>query len=102
MDLSSFFIKPGYSTASVDSDPYFDFFLPCFKNSNFYCRYGGFFTSKNLELCAEGLEEFIKNNGTMQLVLTPIFTKEDVDAIKQGLITKEKKIEDNWIQGLNH
>ena len=101
MDLSSFFIKPGYSTASVDSDPYFDFFLKCFKNSNFYCRYGGFFTSKNLELCAEGLEEFIKNNGTMQLVLTPIFTKEDVEAIKQGLITKEKKIEDNWIQSLD-
>ena len=35
----------------------------------------------------------------MQLVLTPIFTKEDVEAIKQGLITKEKKIEDNWIHG---
>ena len=74
------------------------FFVPCFLNSNFYCRYGGFFTSKNLALCAEGIAEFLNNNGTMQLVLSPLFTKEDVDAIKKGITNREEKIKDNWIK----
>jgi superfamily II DNA or RNA helicase len=87
---------PGYS--SVSDDPYHDFFNPCFSNSNFYCRYGGFFTSKNLALCAEGISEFIKNNGKMQLVLSPLFTKDDVEAIKKGISNKEDKIKDNWIK----
>ena len=96
MELNSFVINPGYSSLD-DSDPYHDFFLPCFANSNYYARYGGFFTSKNLVICAEGIEEFIKNYGRMQLVLTPTFSQEDLEAIKQGLITKEKKITDDWI-----
>ena len=97
MELNSFVINPRYSNIGANSDPYHDFFLPCFSNSNYYGRYGGFFTSKNLVICAEGIEEFIKNKGRMELVLTPTFTNEDLKAIKQGLVSLEKKIEDNWI-----
>ena len=97
MNLKSFPILPGYS--SVANDPYHDFFVPCFFNSNFYCRYGGFFTSKNLALCAEGISEFLKNDGKMQLVLSPLFTKEDAEAIKKGITNRDKKIKDNWIKG---
>ena len=97
MELNSFVINPRYSNIGANSDPYHDFFLPCFSNSNYYGRYGGFFTSKNLVICAEGIEEFIKNKGRMELVLTPTFTNEDLKAIKQGLVSLEKKVEDNWI-----
>lgn len=96
MSLKSFPSLTGYS--SISNDPYHEFFVPCFLNSNFYCRYGGFFTSKNLALCAEGIAEFLNNNGTMQLVLSPLFTKEDVDAIKKGITNREEKIKDNWIK----
>ena len=99
LSLKSFPILPNYS--SVSNDPYHEFFIPCFSNSNFYGRYGGFFTSKNLALCAEGISEFLKNEGTMQLVLSPLFTKEDVEAIKKGLINKEEKIKDDWIKSYN-
>jgi len=96
LSLKSFPSLTGYS--SISNDPYHEFFVPCFLNSNFYCRYGGFFTSKNLALCAEGIAEFLNNNGTMQLVLSPLFTKEDVDAIKKGITNREEKIKDNWIK----
>lgn len=99
MNLKSFPIITGYS--SIGDDPYHEFFVPCFLNSNFYCRYGGFFTSKNLALCAEGISEFLNNNGTMQLVLSPLFTKKDVDAIKKGLANREERIKDNWIKSFD-
>lgn len=99
MNLKSFPTLPRYS--SISDNPYHDFFVPCFLNSNFYCRYGGFFTSKNLALCAEGISEFLKNDGKIQLVLSPLFTKADSDAIKKGITNKEKKIEDNWINNLD-
>lgn len=95
MDLRAFPINPEYT--SINDDPYNEFFIPCFSNSNEYRRYGGFFSSKNLALCAEGIQEFLKNKGTMKLVLTPTFTAEDIDAIKKGILNKEKKIEDLWI-----
>ena len=97
MELNSFPINPRYSNIGGNSNPYHDFFLPCFSNSTYYGRYGGFFTSKNLAMCAEGIEEFIKNNGKMELVLTAPLTNEDLKAIRQGLVSLEKKIEDNWI-----
>ena len=100
MNLKSFPILPGYS--SISSDPYNDFFIPCFLNSNIYCRYGGFFTSKNLALCARGISEFLKNDGIIQLVLSPLFTKEDVMAIKQGITNREEKISDNWIKSFEN
>jgi superfamily II DNA or RNA helicase len=96
LSLKSFPLLTGYS--SIANDPYHEFFVPCFLNSNIYCRYGGFFTSKNLALCAEGIAEFLNNDGTMQLVLSPLFTKDDVDAIKKGITNKEEKIKDNWIK----
>lgn len=99
LTLKSFPILPNYS--SVANDPYHDFFIPCFSNSNFYGRYGGFFTSKNLALCAQGISEFLKNKGIMRLVLSPLFTKEDVEAIKKGLINKEEKIKDEWVKSYN-
>lgn len=99
MSLKSFPILTGYS--SIANDPYHEFFVPCFSNSNIYCRYGGFFTSKNLALCAEGIAEFLNNNGTIQLILSPLFTKEDIDAIKKGITNREEKIKDNWIKSFD-
>ena len=99
MNLKSFPILTGYS--SISNDPYHEFFIPCFMNSNFYCRYGGFFTSKNLALCAEGISEFLNNKGTIQLVLSPLLTKDDISAIKKGLANREERIKDNWIKSFD-
>ena len=99
LTLKSFPILTGYS--SITNDLYHEFFIPSFLNSNFYCRYGGFFTLKNLVLCAEGIGEFLNNNGTMQLVLSPLLTKDDVNAIKKGLVNRDARIKDNWIKSFD-
>ena len=43
-----------------------------------------FFSSTSLSLAARGIKELIENNGKMQLVISPILTKEDVDMLNQS------------------
>jgi len=82
---------------------YGDFFnkiLPC---SNLYCRFGGVFSGQKFVQCAEGLQDFIKENGgTMELVLIPDFNEEDKEAFteesKQKIITKKWKVELDQIE----
>lgn len=95
MSLRSFYIKHSYDT-SFDDNPYSEFFIPALTNSNTYWRYGGFFNSKNLALCAEGIQEFLKNDGKIRLVLSPNMAQEDIDAIKEGVLTPEKFLNDSW------
>jgi len=44
------------------------------------------------------MQEFIQNDGTMELVLSPIFTPEDADAIYAGTAEQEDKISKSWIK----
>jgi len=89
-------IKQEYD--SRQSFVYGDFFnkiLPC---SNLYCRFGGVFSGQKFVQCAEGLQDFIKENGgTMELVLIPDFNEEDKEAFteesKKKIITKKWKVE---------
>lgn len=94
MSLRNFYIKSAYN--SKFDNPYAEFFIPALKNSNSYWRYGGFFNSKNLALCAEGIQEFLENDGKIRLVLSPHMNKEDIIAIKEGISTPEKFINDSW------
>lgn len=94
-------IKQEYD--SRQSFVYGDFFnkiLPC---SNLYCRFGGVFSGQKFVQCAEGLQDFIKENGgTMELVLIPDFNEEDKEAFteesKQKIITKKWKVELDQIE----
>ena len=100
MGLRLFPIKTSYKS-DID-EPYSDFFIPALKNSNRYWRYGGFFSSKNLALCAEGIQEFLKNSGQILLILSPDFSAEDAIAIKNGVLTPEKFLNDYWKIGRAH
>ncbi len=93
MTLQSFYIK---STYSKFENPYSEFFIPALSNSNAYWRFGGFFNSKNLAICAEGIQEFLKNDGKMKLILSPNMNQEDINAIKEGVTTPEKFLADFW------
>lgn len=77
---------------------YSDFFNKVLANSHKCQRLGGLFSSKNFAACAIGMQEFIQNDGTMELVLSPIFTPEDADAIYAGTTTQEDKISESWIK----
>ena len=93
MTLKSFYLKSSYSKYE---NPYSEFFIPSLSNSNYYWRFGGFFNSKNLAICAEGIQEFLKNDGKIRLILSPNMTKDDIDAIKAGIKTPEKFLQDFW------
>ena len=54
-----------------------EFFIPALQNSTTYRRLGGFFSSTSLALAARGIKELIENEGKMQLIISPILTKED-------------------------
>ena len=77
---------------------YGDFFNKILPNSNLYCRFGGVFSGQKFVQCAEGLQDFIKeNDGRMELVLIPEFNDEDKDAFteesKNKIITAKWKLE---------
>lgn len=96
MTLKDIPIKEEYDSISGD-DVHQDFFNQILTESHYYYRIGGKFTSKNFAMCAEGMQKFIENEGTMKLVLTPSFSEDDVVAISKGLKNAEEVISENWI-----
>ena len=49
-----------------------------------YQRLSGYFSSSSLVVSARGIHNLIKNEGSMELVTSPYFTKEDIEVIKKS------------------
>ena len=80
---------------SEQNSVYYDFFNTVLKNSTKYSRFGGLFSGKKFVQCADGLQEFFKeNNGHMELVIIPVFDKKDIEAFKEK--SKLKIITEKW------
>lgn len=77
-----------------------DFYNTCIKQSVSYDRASGYFTSSSLKQCSYGLEDFIKREGLMRLIVSPKLEKEDIEAIEKGIKSKEDVIEDSLIREL--
>ena len=82
---------------------YADFFNKILPHCNYYKRFGGIFSGQKFVQCAEGLQDFIKeNNGTMQLAIIPVFDEKDKEAFsnnsREQIITEKWKIELNEIK----
>lgn len=96
MNFKDLEIKEEYN--SISDDVYRDFFNHILKHAKRYARVGGLFTSRNFAACADGLQEFIQNDGKMELVLLPTFTQEDADAINKGIKKSDEVISERWIK----
>lgn len=92
-------IKPQYD--SIFDDVYGDFFNPVFRRSRRCSRAGGRFTSKNLAACAEGMQEFIQNDGRMELAMLPEFSEEDVKAMRRGIRDESEVLTEGWIRDMS-
>ena len=95
-----------------------EFFIPALKNSTTYRRIGGLFSSTSLSLAARGVNELIKNEGKMELIISPILSKEDANilneyfeeskyeilekSIKANLKTIENDFEKNHVDSLRY
>ena len=78
------------------------FIIPAFKESVRYKRSVGFFSSSVFELTAEGVQEFVKNGGEMQLICSPELSDEDAEAIRLGYQIKEAMLHDLFIADLEN
>ncbi len=96
MNFQDIELKSEYD--SISDDVYDEFFNKVLKCSRKYNRIGGKFTSKNFAACAEGLQEFIQNDGYMKLVLLPEFNAEDIDSINKGIKNAHDVISECWIK----
>lgn len=96
MNFDSLELRSDYN--SLTDNVYDDFFNKILKSSKMYYRMGGGFSSKNFARCAEGLQEFIQNDGVMNLVLLPEFSKEDADSINRGTKNSSEVISECWIK----
>ena len=96
MNLTEKLIKSDYDSST--DDMYNDFYAKILGVTSRYNRLGGFFSSETLSLCAEGLQQFIKNNGRMKLILIPRLSQEDIKSIHEGILTPEKHIDRKWIR----
>ena len=67
------------------------------KESDQCLRFGGIFNSRTFAGCAEGMQEFVQNNGKMKLILVSEFSDDDVNAIQKGTKNEEDLIIKNWI-----
>ena len=82
---------------SDNSDILNEFYIPVLSRSVEYYRLSGFFSSTSLAVAAQGLEDFIKNNGRMKLVCSSILTKEDVEKIKEVYESPEELIAEKFL-----
>lgn len=71
-----------------------DFYVPCLQRSAIYRRAAGYFSSDGLSHAAKGLAEIIKTGGTMQLVVSPQLSEDDINAIEQGYRSREEVLKD--------
>ena len=60
-----------------------EFYEPTLSCAKQYDRIAGFFCSSTLAVAARGLSEFIKHNGKMRLITSPILDPDDYDIIKK-------------------
>lgn len=99
MSLKDLDIKFAYD--SDEDDILNEFYIPTLSTSIKYFRLSGFFTSKTLAIAARGMEEFIKNNGKMELICSAKLNEEDIEMIKIAHANPLKIIEESMIKELD-
>lgn len=75
-----------------------EFFIPALKNSTTYRRIGGFFSSTSLAIAARGINELIKNEGKMELIISPILSKEDAKILTEQFEENKTRILEKTIR----
>lgn len=75
-----------------------DFYKKAFSKSVEYWRAVGYFRSSSFEAFGITLQNFLKHNGMIKLITSIELTKDDIDAINQGL--SKQQICENRIQAI--
>ena len=86
-NIKNIHIQPEYLT-NGDFSPD-EFYSKCFKNSRFYRRASGFFSTSIYNLFKIEIYEFIKNGGIIEIVCSQSLDEKDIETIESGYNMKE-------------
>jgi superfamily II DNA or RNA helicase len=71
--------------SSDDEDLVGSFYVPALRCALSYDRATGFFDANALRVAAQGIEELVRNDGRMRLIVGCTLQPDEIDAIQQGL-----------------
>lgn len=91
MNFRTLELKKSYISCG-ESDIAGAFLVPALKLAKTYKRSVGFFSSTVIQAVIDGLSTFIRQNGRIQLIVSPQLTLMDVQAISLGYQMREQKI----------
>ena len=91
MSLPNLSIKNEYRTL-IDNVVQ-NFYIPLLKESVYYKRAVGFFSSTSLVEISKGIAEMAEQGGKIQIVASPYLSAEDIEAIQKGYAERNKVIE---------
>lgn len=83
MTLNELFLELAYDKTYCDVAN--EFYLPCMRNSTYYYRLTGFFSSGIYLIAWEALNEFIDRGGRIRIICSPHLSNDDKTALKDGL-----------------
>lgn len=87
MSFKDLDLKDLYQTDSDHiPDDFYNVVLP---RAKYYKRAAGFFSSSSFKTIGKGLKPFYLNEGIMQLIISPLLSDDDYEAICSGLKAKE-------------
>lgn len=61
-----------------------EFYVPCMRIASSYDRAVGYFNSTIYALAWSALKDFVKNNGRMRIICSPVLSENDIEALSSG------------------
>ncbi len=102
MPLKGLNLKPTY--ASEDDSLLEDFYIPALSCSEVYDRAVGYFSASMLSYAAQGLSQFVGQNGVMRLLIGEPLSTEEYEAVRKGIDLRavEERIGEKMAAILQH
>lgn len=100
MDFKSLHIEKSYINHG-DYNLVNNLVCPALKLSVLYRRSVGFFSSDVLSLILKSIPDFVRNNGKIQMIVSPMLSKDDIETITLGYQTKEQIINKSFFSEFN-
>jgi hypothetical protein len=91
MGLKQIPLKRSYDS-DID-DILHEFYIPALSEAIYYRRLVGFFSSTSLAIAAKGICHLIQNGGIIELVTSPRFQENDIEAMQHAFDSPENIIE---------
>ena len=78
-----------------------DFYIPVLSASEEYLRMSGFFSSSSLAISAQGIADFIRNDGKMKLLCSSKLPEDDIEIIEEYHENPEKYLEKSFFNDID-